>query len=369
MIEIILPTEDVNSSSAKIVEWFYEDGDEVCKGDLICTFETTKSLIDMESEGEGHLLILAQKDTEANFNSVIGALFKSIEELENYKIKREKEKSTNEVSYSATKKALQLAGQYNINLSDIDNKGIIKERHVTAYLKTKGMGVSEMVIMKPGQLPEGVKKVLVVGAGFGAMQVIDILLHQNDLELVGCLDDDKSLHGTNIFGVPVLGSTDLLKDLLSKGIYTHGIISISTSIKARVELYNVLKSLNVPLVNAICPTSRVNRSVVIGNGNIIGSNCHIGVATVIGDNNFISSAASIEHHNLIGNHNTTGPGVLTSSRVRIGDRIKFGMGINMQPGISIGSDSFVASGAVLIKSVPDKSAVRTSPNHQIEPID
>lgn len=367
MKEIILPTEDVNSNSAKIVDWYIKDSQEVNKGDLLYSFETTKSLIDVEAEEEGFLLILAQKDTEAEYNSVVGVIFESLEELESYK-KNNAKKVARSTDYTVTKKANQLAIQYNLDLAELGIKGIIKESDVEAFLNKKGLKKSEMIIMNPGDLPAGVKKVLVLGAGFGAMQVIDILLHDPSVQLVGCLDDDKSLHGKGIFGVPVLGGMDILEKLYSEKVFSHSIISISTSIPARVSLYEKLKSFQIPLVNAICPSTRVNRTVIVGEGNVIASNCHIGVATVIGDNNFISSNASIEHHNLIGSHNTTGPGVQTSSRVKIGDRIKFGMGIHMQPGISIGSNSLVSSGAILIKSVPDNSAVRIQPNYKIESI-
>ena len=45
-----LPAEDVNDEKATVVKLFFDSGDKVKKNDLIYTFETSKSVIDVESE-------------------------------------------------------------------------------------------------------------------------------------------------------------------------------------------------------------------------------------------------------------------------------------------------------------------------------
>ena len=79
---------------------------------------------------------------------------------------------------------------------------------------------------------------------------------------------------------------------------------------------------------------------------------------MIGNNNFLSAYTNIEHHNILGDHCTFGPGIFTSSRVKIDNHIKFGTGIFIEPGVSIGSDSIVSSGSVLVKNVDEKTIVK-----------
>jgi acetyltransferase-like isoleucine patch superfamily enzyme len=53
---------------------------------------------------------------------------------------------------------------------------------------------------------------------------------------------------------------------------------------------------------------------------------------------------------------------MTSGGVRIGDRVKFGAGVFVEPLLSIGSDSVVATGVALTRSVPERSIVKTRAN-------
>ena len=48
---------------------------------------------------------------------------------------------------------------------------------------------------------------------------------------------------------------------------------------------------------------------------------------------------------------------MKSASVKIGDRVWIGSGAIILPGVSIGDDSVIAAGAVVIKSFPEKSSV------------
>jgi acetyltransferase-like isoleucine patch superfamily enzyme len=50
---------------------------------------------------------------------------------------------------------------------------------------------------------------------------------------------------------------------------------------------------------------------------------------------------------------------MTSGLVRIGDRARLGTGIYIEPHLEIGRDAQVASGAVIINSVPPGHAVKS----------
>ena len=369
MKEIILAQVDVNSESATIVKWFFKEKDFVAQGDIICEVETTKTVIEIEAEVEGYLNIIVPENHEVDFNNIIGYFFDDISEYDSVtKSKKEKPKQT-EKKYSATKKALQFAQQYDFNLSLIEKDGIITEKDIREYLiNINKIEEKNVIIMSPGIIPQGNKKVLVIGAGFGAMQVIDILLHDSSVSLIGCVDDNINIQGNTIFNIPVIGTTKNIEQLFMKKVFTHAIISISTSNAIRETLFNNCCKIGIPFINAICPSVRINRNSIIGDGNIICSHVHIGVCTQIANNNFISSNSTIEHHNIIGSHNTWGPSFYTSGRVRIGNRIKFGMNVSIQPGISIGNDCLIASSTTIIKSIPSNHSIKLMNTQKIEEI-
>ena len=133
-------------------------------------------------------------------------------------------------------------------------------------------------------------------------------------------------------------------------------------------MYEKSKKLKIPFANAICPSTRINRHLSIGEGNVICSLTHIGTCSSIGNNNFISAQTNIEHHNVWGSHITTGPNCNTSSRVKIDDCVKFGMGIFIQPGISVGENCLISSGSVITKSINSNHAVKTKLSSEIKPI-
>jgi UDP-perosamine 4-acetyltransferase len=369
MIAITIPQEDVNSDVARVMKWFVNEGKQVDADELLCESETTKAVIEIFSKQTGIIHILVQETEEVNFNTPIAYLFTTKEEYEGYLVANKNiEPEKKDKKKRATKKAIQLALQYGVDIDQFDSSIIINENYIRDYLiKTNILQEQEIIIVRPGDLPAGNKKVLVIGGGFGAMQVIDILLHDNSVQLVGYVDDDSMKKENKIFNVPFVGSTNDIEKLFKAKYFTHAIISISINIQVRESLFNDCRKIGIPFVNAICPSVRINRNTVLGTGNIICSNVHIGVCSILKDNNFISSNATIEHHNIIGSHNTWGPSFNTSSRVKIGNNNKFGINISMQPGLSIGDNCFIASGSVLIKSVPTDSSVKVTVQQSINP--
>jgi UDP-GlcNAc:undecaprenyl-phosphate GlcNAc-1-phosphate transferase len=66
--------------------------------------------------------------------------------------------------------------------------------------------------------PQGVQRVMIYGAGDGGVLALRELRNNADWErsVVGFIDDDRWKHRTSIHGVPVLGGTDHLDDLLDR---------------------------------------------------------------------------------------------------------------------------------------------------------
>jgi len=359
MKPIIIPQEDVNSETARIVGIHAEKGAAVRTGDLVLSVETSKAVFDVESPGDGVFLPLHGVGDDVPFNVPVGYVADDAAQLAKLETEHRPEPSA-PAEGKVTRKARQLALQYGVDLESLKPGGIIREKDVRDFLLANGLlGADEdQVLTDAGQLPRGVERVLLVGAGLGAMQVLDILMNSSRQVVAGLVDDDASLAGTSILGFPVLGTTSDLEELWKAKQFDSAVVSISTNGPVRRALFERCRELGIPMANAIDPTVRINRFSRLGQGNVVCSFVHIGTCTVLGDNNFISAHSNIEHHNLWGSHITTGPGVMTSSRVKVGDGVKMGTGIFIQPGLAIGRGCQIASGAILIRSVPDGHAVK-----------
>jgi acetyltransferase-like isoleucine patch superfamily enzyme len=205
----------------------------------------------------------------------------------------------------------------------------------------------------------------VIGAGLGAAQVIDILTSEATAltqrrrqQAVAVVDDDRSRWAGEVTGVPVVGGMQQLEELFARDYFDSAVISIGSLPAVRTRFRGLCVELGIPLTNAIDPTARLCTDVQLGTGNVICAYCHFGVGTRVGDNNVLSAYNSFDHHSVLGTDITTGPGCVTSGLVRIGDRVRMGTGVFIEPHVEIGEGAQVASGAVIVTSVPPEHAVK-----------
>jgi acetyltransferase-like isoleucine patch superfamily enzyme len=204
----------------------------------------------------------------------------------------------------------------------------------------------------------GLPRVALIGAGLGATQVIDILRTAESGSAVAVADDDASRWASDVMGVPVIGGFERLTHLFEQGAFDAAIIAISTSVPARTRLREACAARGIPLANAIDSTARIAAGVTFGTGNVVCAFCHFGVDTAVGDNNFLSAYNSFDHHNRLGSDISTGPSCATSGLVVLGDRVRLGTGIYVEPHVELGDDVQVASGSVIVSSVPATHVVK-----------
>jgi sugar O-acyltransferase (sialic acid O-acetyltransferase NeuD family) len=360
MQPVIVPTTDVNSETAIIVEWRVPDGGTVRHGEVVAEVETSKSVIEVEAPADGLIVHGAREGAEVSLDAPIAQIAASEDEVEAWRASeatKAEEAAAAQGDYRATRGAQELAERHGIDLAALDKKGLITSRDVeTAIAAEQTVDVSSLPPPLDGE--QGRRRVLLIGGGLGATQVLDILCHDREQSVVGIVDDDRERWGDDVAGVPVVGGTDRLEDLFVGGTYDAAIITISTSVPARSRLRELCAKLDIPLTNAIDPTARLATDVELGSGNVICAFCHLGVGTVVGDNNFLSAYNSFDHHSTIGHDSSTGPGCMTSGLVTIGDRVRLGTGIFVEPKVSLGHDVVVASGSVIVTSVPDNHVVK-----------
>ena len=71
--------------------------------------------------------------------------------------------------------------------------------------------------------------VLVLGAGEAAISLVKELVRSNEWRVVGMLDDDKALHGRELFGVKVLGAISQLKTHIEALNIAHAIVAMPSA--------------------------------------------------------------------------------------------------------------------------------------------
>jgi acetyltransferase-like isoleucine patch superfamily enzyme len=358
MKPVLAPTTDVNSETGVLLTWHVGDRTQVSAGDMLAEIETSKAIIDVEAPESGIILHGAHEGTEVRLSEPVARIFPDAAGLAAYASELERRRSEQaESGPRASAPARRRAEELGVDLSTLASDALITVGMVEAAAAAASATVTaELPDPLPGVV--GMPRIALIGAGLGATQVIDILQAAESGTAVAIADDDPTRWADEVMGVPVVGGFERLVALFEDGAYDAAIIAVGTSVDARARLREACAERGIPLANAIDPSVRIAAEVQMGTGNIICAHCHFGVGTTVGDNNFFSAYNSFDHHSRIGSDNATGPSCTTSGLVVIGDRIRFGMGIHVEPYVELGDDVVIASGSVIVASVPAAHAVK-----------
>lgn len=391
-LPIHLPQSGPNDATATLIEWVKDAGNRVQRGEIIAIAETTKSVFEIEAPQAGYLYPLADSGQEVAVGAVIAAVSEtaaSVEAAQAWLTALQRNRAhadaaptspTDESAHKpATRKAELLAQRHHLDLAQVPAAGErITEADVLAYIE-QARGEGRGAEVPPTAIPQRqainaslrdlvddrypanrVQRLLIIGGGNGAVQIIDALARIPRQRAVAIMDDNAALHGKTVAGVPVIGAIDVQRaaELLADGVIDAAVISVSTSIPFRARIFTLWKAQGIPFANVIHPSAVVGINVSWGEGNVVMAFCHFGACATVGDNNFLSAYCSIEHHCVLGNHCSFGPGVVTSSRVNIGDCVRFGTGIFIEPGVIIGADAVIASGLAITQHIPPRALLK-----------
>jgi acetyltransferase-like isoleucine patch superfamily enzyme len=354
---VLVPTTDVNSETGLLLAWHAADRSQVAAGDTIAEIETSKAIIDVPAPEAGFILHAAREGAEVRLTEPVARVFADLGELEAFAAEEERLKAqAAESGPRASEPARRRAEELGVDLNALAGDTLITVGMVEAAAAAATTATIELPDPLPG-VP-GRPRIALIGAGLGATQVIDILQAAESGTAVAIVDDDTSRWASEVMGVPVVGGFERLVALFGEDAFDAAIIAISTSVPARARLREACTANGIPLANAIDPTARIAAGVTFGTGNVVCAFCHFGVDTVVGDNNFLSAYNSYDHHNRLGSDSSTGPACATSGLVELGDRVRLGTGIYVEPHVHLGDDVQVASGSVIVASVPAGHTVK-----------
>lgn len=365
--KIILPKIEPNMEEATIIEWSKNEGEFIAKGETIFVIETAKASIEIESEEEGYLRKIIIKEGETVPILTVVALMgdKNEELLELNNLEDKNHQTSAEVIAQEKNKSAEITTpttvSNNIKLSSPAAKRIARENNVDLN-KIIGTGPEGRIIKddvhRYMQKRKEMRKILIIGAGDGGEVVANILRNDQNNKIIGFLDDNHQLWNQELMGIKVIGGIGIIDQLHQENKFDSLIISITSNMKVRRKIFEIIKLKGYSIINAIHPQAYINPTAEIGKGNIIGAFVHIGHAAKIGNNNLITAHCNIEHHNTISSHILFGPGVMTSGDVTIGNGCSFGAGVNIEPHINIGNNVAVASGSTVIMDLVDDTVIK-----------
>ncbi|MFM6131671.1 MAG: acetyltransferase [Sphaerospermopsis kisseleviana] len=199
------------------------------------------------------------------------------------------------------------------------------------------------------------KTTAIWGAG-GHAKVVAEILRLNGHEIVGFLDTvDASRKGATFYGSTVLGGSEVLPELLGKGIRDF-IVAFGNN-EARVRTAGELVQLGFRLATAIHPSAVCAADASIGEGSVIAPGAVIGPSTKVGQNAIVNTQASLDHDCTVMDGAHIGPGAVITGCVEIGRCAWVGAGAVVSDHKRIGKDSIVGAGAVVLQDVGEEVIV------------
>ena len=207
------------------------------------------------------------------------------------------------------------------------------------------------------------KDLIIIGAsGFGrefACLFERINETKKTWNLLGFLDDNDSLVGTNINGYPVLGTT---KDV-EKYRKASFVCAIGAS-KARKQIISRLGGLSYATL--IDPSVEMSRLVEIGEGTIICAHTIITVNVNIGKHVIINLDCTIGHDAVLNDFVTLYPSVNVSGASLYGECVELGTGAQIIQGKKVGKGTIVGAGSVVVKDLPEDCTAVGAPCRPIK---
>lgn len=198
------------------------------------------------------------------------------------------------------------------------------------------------------------RELLIVGAGGFGREVAEAVLAINRAapawKLLGFLDDDRVLHGTELDGLPVLGGTDVVDAFPSAAVVvTTGHPGNYFSRKHIVDRFGLPPARYATLIH---PTAVLPISAAVGPGTVLLAGAVATCAVRIGAHVAIMPGTVLTHDNVVDDFATLTAGVRLAGWVRIGKGAYVGSGALIREDRTVGPWALVGMGAVVTHDVP-----------------
>jgi sugar O-acyltransferase (sialic acid O-acetyltransferase NeuD family) len=199
-------------------------------------------------------------------------------------------------------------------------------------------------------------KIVIIGAGGFAREVLDIYLARNAIssqyEIIGFIDEDPSHLGMMLNGYPVLGGFDWFQK--QDKIDIKVVCGVGNPVIRR-KLIQKASTLGLKFCNIIHPTAVLTPFVELGEGVVVTAGCIFTNQIKVGNHVHVNLDCTIGHDVIIEDFCTIAPGVHISGNVHIETGCDIGTGATIIQGIKIGEWSIVGAGAVVTKDIPPNS--------------
>ncbi|WP_055525421.1 acetyltransferase [Streptomyces graminilatus] len=191
---------------------------------------------------------------------------------------------------------------------------------------------------------------LIIGAGGFARETAQAVRDAGDIELLGHLDDNAELHGTEVDGVPVLGGCDLVHDLPEARVVIC--VGNPRDYAARARLVRRFGLPTDRYAAVIHPTASVSATSVVGPGSVLLAHCVLTAAVRVGAHVAVMPQTVLTHDDVVEDFATIASGVRLGGGARLEQGAYVGSGALVREGTVVGAWSLIGMGSAVLGDVP-----------------
>ncbi|MER7561394.1 acetyltransferase [Streptomyces sp. NPDC097941] len=191
---------------------------------------------------------------------------------------------------------------------------------------------------------------VIVGAGGFARETAQAVADTGAFELLGHLDDNADLHGTDVAGVPVLGGCDLIHELPEARVVIC--VGNPRDYAARARLVRRLALPEERYATVVHPSAVVSADSGIGPGSVLLAHCVLTAAVRVGAHVAVMPQVVLTHDDVVEDYATLTSGVRLGGGVRLERGAYVGSGALVREGATVGAWSQIGMGSAVLDDVP-----------------
>ena len=191
--------------------------------------------------------------------------------------------------------------------------------------------------------------VLLAASGL-AREVAAAIQSVGDHRIVGALDDNRALHGSDFAGTSILGNIDDAADL---GDVQFVICAGSGGARRRIA--DRLAALGIGpgrFATIIHPTVAMSSSCRIGSGSILLAHVTLAADVTVGEHVVVMPQAVLTHDDVVDDYVTLCAGAVLGGTVRVESGAYLGMNSSVRQGLRVGRNAVLGMGSVLLQDLP-----------------
>jgi UDP-perosamine 4-acetyltransferase len=201
-----------------------------------------------------------------------------------------------------------------------------------------------------------VSGIVIIGGGGHARVLVEALAARRT-DILGFVSLDTEVASGVMAGLQCLGGDS---DLLARGpdgiVLVNGVGTIGKPERRRAA-FNSYRGAGFTFLQVVHPSAIVASDVVLDEGAQIMARAVLQPGVRIGANTIVNTGAILDHDVSIGDHAHVAPGACLAGGVRVGDASHIGAGATIIQNIWIKDGALVGAGAVVIADVAEAVTV------------